>query len=164
MLALKQLQTFKRLLGTSQKRWMSVRAPVIHDVDSCGIPLHPTWSVNQLLSSYPTPVIKPSTLKHLHALSALTPPEEGTPEHHKLKQEMEDLVRLVEAVKLVKLNDARVQAGNHEGGIPDSRIWAEGTGMALSEETDNVDVGQALMKHAARVSDGLYVVDAERRR
>jgi hypothetical protein len=59
--------------------------------DENGIPIRPTWSVNELLSSYPKPTISPATLKHLYALGALIPPEEGSPEHTKLTEEIEDL-------------------------------------------------------------------------
>ena len=98
------------------------------ETDSCGIPIHPTWSVNELISSYPTPTITSATLKRLHELSALIPPVEGTTEHGTLKREMEDLVKLVEAVKLVDLSDDTGE-GSAEGLIPDGRVWAEGTGI-----------------------------------
>ena len=78
------------------------------ETDSHAIPTRPTWSVNELLSSYPKPQISPATLKHLHELSALIPPEEGTPEHAKLTAEMENLVKLVEAVKLVDVGESSV--------------------------------------------------------
>ena len=87
------------------------------------------WSVNELLSLYPRPAISPATLKHLHALSALIPPEEGSPERAKLTKETQDLVKLVEAVKLVDTKSV----GNTND-IPDGRIWAEGTGIDLNAE------------------------------
>ncbi|KAI0676995.1 hypothetical protein C8Q78DRAFT_1073742 [Trametes maxima] len=130
------------------------------DVDASGIPLKPTWSVNKLLSSYPRPTITPATLKRLHELSALIPPEEGTPEHVRLTREIEDLVKLVEAVKLVDVSSV---AGQGEHTVPDGRIWAEGEGINLESEPstsegDSQDTsGSALLTHASRTMDGLYV-------
>ena len=132
------------------------------ETDEHGIPVRPTWSVNELLSSYPKPTISPATLKHLHTLSALIPPEEGSLEHTKLTEEMQDLVKLVEAVKLV--NTDSVDDGN---GVPDGRIWAEGTGIDLDAElspTDENEVqGRDLLKYAKNVSqEGLYLIDSDR--
>ena len=132
------------------------------ETDEYGIPVRPTWSVNELLSSYPKPTISPAMLKHLHTLSALIPPEEGSPEHAKLTEEMQDLVKLVEAVKLV--NTDSVGDGN---GVPDGRIWAEGTGIDLDAEptpTDENEVqGRSLLKYAKNVSpEGLYLIDSDR--
>ena len=132
--------------------------------DEDGIPTRPTWSVNDLLSSYPRPTISPATLKHLHALSALIPPEEGSPEHAKLTEEMQDLVKLVEAVKLVN-----TESVGDENGIPDGRIWAEGTGIDLEAEPIPVDEnevqGRGLLEYAQNVSpEGLYLIDSDRSR
>ena len=82
-----------------------------------GIPVNPTWSVKELFSSYSKPTISPATLKHLRTLSALIPPEEGSPEDAKLMEDMRDLVGLAEAVKLVTTD--YVDDGN---GIPDGRV------------------------------------------
>lgn len=137
--------------------------PKLADTDSCGIPLRPTWSVNELLSSYPKPTISPARLKRLHELSALVPPQEGTPEHAKLTSEMENLVKLVEAVKTVTMED-------ETPGVPDGRIWDARNGIALEHDAtegggDGGSVhGQALLSYAARTEDGLYVVDADRTR
>ncbi|KAI0663166.1 hypothetical protein C8Q70DRAFT_956325 [Cubamyces menziesii] len=134
------------------------------EVDATGIPLKPTWSVNELLSSYPRPAITPATLKRLHELSALIPPEEDTPEHAKLTQEVEELVKLVEAVKLVDVGKVA------EDGVPDGRIWAKGEGISLTTESheDPADSeaasGRALLAHASRTMDGLYVVEADKPR
>ena len=103
-------------------------------------------------------------MKHLHALSALIPPEEGSHEHAKLTEEMQALVKLVEAVKLI--NTDSVGDGN---GIPDGRIWAEGTGIDLDAEPIPVDEnevqGRDLLKYAQNVSpEGLYLVDSDRPR
>ena len=130
------------------------------EVDSTGIPLKPTWSVNELLSSYPRPTITPATLKRLHELSALIPPTEGTPEHAKLTGEMEELVKLVEAVKLIDTSKE-----TEDGSVPDGRIWAEGEGMTLEPHGDAVPVdGRSLLMHSSRTLEGLYVVEADKPR
>ncbi|KAJ7047651.1 hypothetical protein C8F04DRAFT_935929 [Mycena alexandri] len=122
------------------------------DTDSCGIPRRPTWSVNELLSSYPVPSLAPHTLKHLHDLSALIPPEENTPEYEKLKTGLEELIRLVEAVKVVDTEGVPV-FGRADPGRP--------------AEADTVDAtahegGRSLLTHAARTHNGFYVVDADK--
>ncbi|KAH7931275.1 hypothetical protein BV22DRAFT_998751 [Leucogyrophana mollusca] len=167
-MSLPRLQ-IQRLLGqalrrpcVTQKRLNSSTDSSVK-TDSCGIPLEPTWSVKELLSSYPTPSISPATFRRLHELSALQPPTEGSPEYNSLKSELEELVKLVEAVKLIKIEDTG------DGLIPDGRIWAEGTGIPLThtsnegEETCS-DQGQDLLSHASRTSDGMYVVEADRSR
>ena len=98
----------------------------------------------------------------MHTLSALIPPEEGSPEHAQLTEEMQDLVKLVEAVKLV--NTDSVDDGN---GVPDGRIWAEGTGIDLDVEPTPADEdevqGRSLLKYAKNVSpEGLYLIDSDR--
>ncbi|EIM85592.1 uncharacterized protein STEHIDRAFT_59495 [Stereum hirsutum FP-91666 SS1] len=132
------------------------------ETDDCGIPLRPTWSVHELLSSYPKPKLSSTTLSHLHRLSALAPPEEGTPEHTKLTSELEDLVKLVEAVKLVDCSE--LQTEQEENKIPDGRILPKGVGIDLTGgSVEEVKDGRELLKHAARTEDGFYVVDADRR-
>ncbi|KAI0773982.1 hypothetical protein C8Q74DRAFT_1368505 [Fomes fomentarius] len=134
-------------------------------VDSTGIPLKSTWSVNELLSSYPRPTISPVTLKRLHELSALLPPVEGSPEHAKLTREIEELVKLVEAVKLVDVSEVA-----EDSSVPDGRIWASEEGVRLDAETtpapEHHDVvhGRALLPHASRTMDDLYVVEADKPR
>ncbi|KAJ7367997.1 hypothetical protein DFH08DRAFT_676993 [Mycena albidolilacea] len=125
----------------------------IVETDSCGIPRRPTWSVNELLSSYPAPSLAPETLKHLHNLSALVPPEEGTSEYGKLKAELEELIRLVEAVKMVDTEDVSAFERND----PD-KAAAE---LKASHELPSED-GRSLLKYAARTRGGFYVVDADK--
>lgn len=132
---------------------------ISHDTDSCGVPVRPTWSVNTFLSSYPTPTISSATLSHLHELSALIPPPAGTQEHVILKREMEDLIRLVEAVKSVDTRNV------HLNGLRDKRNVDQQYGnQQLLESTDQHDSGRKLLNHASRTLDGFYVVDADRRR
>jgi len=157
----RRLQRHPRVVLLSDsplKHYISSGIGITHGTDSCGIPLRPSWSVNKLLSSYPSPFISSATLKHLHELSALTPPEEGTPEFRSLKQEMEELVRLVEAVKLVETDGVR-PVGGRERDISDGRIFAEATGGQQGGNS-----GHALLRYAARTSTGFYVVDADKKR
>lgn len=129
----------------------------IDPVPSYGLPLKPSWSVNELLSSYPTPELSASTFKRLHELSALTPPEEGTPEFRQLKRELEELVKLVEAVKLV----------DTEGVQPTELrpIFEDGAEVESQEAfVEGSESGRTLLKHASRTSDDFYVVEADRKR
>ncbi|KAG1756018.1 hypothetical protein EDB19DRAFT_446893 [Suillus lakei] len=130
------------------------------ETDMYGIPLKPTWSVQELLSSYPAPSISPATFKRLHELSALLPPEEGTPDYIKLKHDLEELIKLVEATKLIKVEEA----GNI--GIPDGRVIAEGSGIPLDRilREDGDVRGQELLSYASRSVDGMYVVETDRSR
>ena len=157
----------RRILGASRLPWARLHSSMTiskFQTDSCGIPLQPTWSVNDLLSSYPTPTITSSTLRRLHELSALIPPAEDTQEHDILKQEMENLVKLVEAVKLVDVKDgsSSADAGMR---LQDGRVWADGTGtqsVGVPDQAETEISGSALLRFASRTSDGLYVVDADR--
>jgi hypothetical protein len=76
---------------------------------------------------------------------------------------MENLVKLVEAVKVVDVEKADT-ASDEE--VPDGRIWAEGTGINLAPQKTSKDEvhGQDLLRYAARTEDGLYVVDSDRSR
>jgi len=98
----------------------------------------------------------------LHALSALIPPKEGSFEYETLMGDLEDLIKLVEAVKLVRVEDGGVN-------LDDGRVWTQNTGIPLAEQlqdTRDIDGGGAngreLLRHTARTSDVLYVVDGER--
>jgi len=130
------------------------------ETDEYGIPLKPTWSVQELLSSYPAPSISPATFKRLHELSALLPPKEGTPEYAKLKHELEELIKLVDATKLIKVDEMK------DAGIPDGRVMAEGSEIPLDETSHDGDVvrGRDLLSYASRSVDGMYVVETNRSR
>lgn len=132
--------------------------------DDLGMPLEPTWSVKDLLASYPAPTLEPETLKRLHKLSALSPPEEGTAEFDTLRKDLAEMIRLVEAVKTIELP----KDGN---GIADGRIWPEARGMPLGEAESGgaLDLpqeakGRSLLDAATNVKDGLYLVETERKR
>ncbi|KAF8558802.1 hypothetical protein OG21DRAFT_1454723 [Imleria badia] len=127
--------------------------------DACGIPLKPTWSLRELLSSYPSPSLSPVTFHRLHELSALIPPTEGTPEYDATKKQLDELVRLVEAVKLVGVDRPTDSA------IPDGRVWAEDTGIPLAKEPlDEGIQGTKLLDYANRTLEGMYVVETDRER
>lgn len=123
--------------------------------DELGIPLGPTWSVTNLLSSYPKPTIPSQTLIRLHELAALVPPAEGTPEHVQLQEEISELVRLVEAVKLVDTQGVSV-ATRWDGEDADKRHRELPLGV--------IPEGHELLRHAARTQEGFYLVDADRKR
>ena len=100
-------RSLRRDLHGLNKRFITLDSRTLVETDTSGIPLKPTWSVHNLVSSYPKPTISSANFKRLHELSALHPPPEGTSEHEERKQELEDLVTLVEAVKLVDLEIGR---------------------------------------------------------
>ncbi|KZO94877.1 hypothetical protein CALVIDRAFT_538655 [Calocera viscosa TUFC12733] len=146
------------------------------EVDDLCIPTKPTWSVQDQIASSPKITILPETLAHLHKLSALVPPAMGTPEHAKLTTHLEDMVRLVEAVK-----DVDVSAVKVEGEVPDGRIWQSGRGMELQDYSKegkdapgkdaggghgdgSLAEGAALLKQAERSVGGFYVVEHDRKR
>jgi Asp-tRNA(Asn)/Glu-tRNA(Gln) amidotransferase C subunit len=124
------------------------------NTDEYGIPLTPSWSVTELLSSYTKPTISSQTLNHLHDLAALVPPDDNTPEYSKLKGEISELVRLVEAVKLVDTQGFSVSAR-----------WDKEDADKRNAEVPPKDIpeGQELLKHAARTQHGFYLVDADRK-
>lgn len=149
---------FRRCLRPHLVRSLRCRgfSNVKYETDAYGIPIRPTWSVNELLSSYPKPTLSSTTLARLHELSALIPPSEGTPEHTKLKEEMEDLVRLVEAVKLVDTTSVQPREQH--------AITEQQFNQSTPSGQDQEASGEALLHHAARVSGSFYVVDADKRR
>ncbi|KAN0097281.1 hypothetical protein V8E55_001727 [Tylopilus felleus] len=127
--------------------------------DACGIPLKPTWSLRQLLSSYPSPSLSPATFHRLHELSALIPPTQGTPEYDARKRELDELVKLVEAVKLVDVGRPT------DSSIPDGRVWAEDTGLPMTKEPLDEEIqGTKLLDYANRTLEGMYVVETDRER
>ena len=90
----------------------------------------------------------------------------GTQEHVKLTREMEGLVKLVEAVKLV--DTSSVQSGS-DIPVPDGRIWEEGKGIELDQRIEYKHSpvepsGRDLLRYSSRVRDGLYIVDADKRK
>ncbi|PPR03826.1 hypothetical protein CVT26_000824 [Gymnopilus dilepis] len=137
-------RTPARTASFSPRRWMT---------GSSGIPERPAWSVDQLLSSYPSPTLTSTTVNHLHELSALSPPQDKT-EYQALQKELEELVRLVEAVKLVDTAGVEMY-GRGELADADRQPAAQ---LNLD------DCKQNLLRNAARTQDQVYVVHSERRR
>ncbi|KAH9077384.1 hypothetical protein EDB83DRAFT_2349789, partial [Lactarius deliciosus] len=128
----------------------SPRNPPLVETDDCAIPLKPTWSVDDLLSSYPRPTISSPALDRLHC----------TPEHAKLIRELEDLVKLVESVRLFN-----VPTPTHV--IADARVWAENTGIDLQNVPSRTHDREALdsaelLSQASRTENGLYVMHSDR--
>ena len=121
--------------------------------DSCGIPTEPTWSVKDLLSSYPSPRLSNKTFKKLYELSALIPPEEGTPDYENIKHDLEEMIRLVEAVRLVDTTGVSLEGRKVE----------EDADRKYNVSTVDND-GRALLQLASQTQNGFYVVDSERRR
>ena len=143
----------------------SKRGSELIETDDCAIPLKPTWSVDDLISSYPRPTISPSALRQLHALSALTPPEGGTSAHSRLTRELENLVRLVESVR--SFNGPG--ASSTVDATLDSRVWAEGAGIDLLKvppgDRDLAALDPVeLLSQASRTESGFYVVHSDRAR
>jgi hypothetical protein len=137
-----------------------LRSDVSLHVDACAIPLTPTWSVNDLLASYPTPTISHITLNRLHELSALVPPAETTSDYDRTKKELEHLIRLVGAVKLLKTES--------EDRVPDGRVWNGSTGITTDGDWEGKKreggvSGRSLLEHAKNTKNGMYVVNADRR-
>jgi Asp-tRNA(Asn)/Glu-tRNA(Gln) amidotransferase C subunit len=130
-------------------------------VDDLGIPLKPTWSVDELLSSYPSPTISHETFTRLHKLSALIPPEKNSPEYQKNKDELEELVKLVEAVRMAEPGELDASDSSE---IPDGRIWSQDVGVTLDVDVrpDAKAKDYDILKHASRTEDGYFVVETER--
>ena len=88
------------------------------------------------------------------------PPAKDAQGYGRTKKELEDLIRLVEAVKFVK-----TESGD---GVPDGRIWNEGDGINLdrdleaSQQEEGVS-GKELLDYARQTKNGMYLVDTERK-
>ncbi|KAH8830625.1 hypothetical protein DL96DRAFT_1707434 [Flagelloscypha sp. PMI_526] len=111
------------------------------------MPLQRTWSVHKLLESYPSPVLSSDTINKLHRLSALKPPEEHTPEFTRLKVELEQLVKLVEAVKLVDTSGVEIAP---RPPIQEDQI----------DNDEDIPLGRKLLElsESARKEEGFYAV------
>ncbi|EAU84607.1 hypothetical protein CC1G_00126 [Coprinopsis cinerea okayama7 len=158
MLCLRQLPrcTHNLRIRVALSRQLSAKPA---QTDELGIPLKPTWSVHAFLSSYPSPKIAPETLKKLYDLSALVPPKEGTEAHAKVTKELEEMIRLVEAVKLVNTDGVKVQAGL-EGEDLDRKLY----GNPEEQRALHGEQGRELLKHASWTVGEDYVVESDRTR
>ncbi|KAF8583950.1 hypothetical protein K439DRAFT_1258801, partial [Ramaria rubella] len=128
--------------------------------DELGLPLSPSWSVHALISSYPSPRLTSATVTQLHKIAALIPPEEDTADFKELKAEMEDLVRLVEAVRMAP-NDVNKADGPSDGIVRSQDKEVELRG-ARNEIDGSPPFGRELLKHTRRTEDGYYLVDSSR--
>lgn len=128
--------------------------PAAPKSDSYGIPVQPTWSVNDLLSSYPQPKLSPQIIHRLYELSALICPKEDTSQLKSVQEELEEMVRLVEAVRLVDTSGISVKGRGENEDADRQAVYPEQRGKS----------GQDLLKHASRIQDQFYIVDSDRRR
>lgn len=137
----------------------------IHDVNSvperapvnkAGVPLSATWSVRELLDSYSPPSLDDQTFEKIHRLSALIPPDRGTEEREVLRKELQDLVRLVNAVRVAEVPQGK------EGEIPDGRIYPIPHEIDLDAanavQQEPQASGRELLKHSQIGSETAYVL------
>jgi len=146
----------------TSRRLYSAPKPQKVETDDLAIPLTPTWSVHALLSSYPSPQLSSATLKKLYKLSALEGPAVGTPEYDKVKNELEEMIRMVEAVKLVDTTavtstDRYAAIGVEEDA--DRKLYGN-----PDVQRDQIKQGTQLLEHAARTEGHFYVVETDRTR
>lgn len=126
-------------------------------VDEYGVPTSPSWSVRQLLKDYPAPTLSNATFEKLHKLSALNPPSDPD-ERESLRRQLEELIKMVNAVRIAPLPDDR-----GDGKIEDARIWPEDYGIDLERTFqppgEDEPHGRELLAHS-RVSngEGVYVL------
>ena len=140
---------FARLNNVNRQSSHSIK----NQVDPCGIPVQPTWSVHQLLESYACPKLSSTTIDRLYELSALAPPNKDTLQYEKMKKDLEVMVKLVEAVKQVNTN-----------GVPLVGRGEKEDGDRIQQNSQFEENGQTLLKYAARTENKFYAVDAERKR
>ena len=157
MAGLTSLRSSYISLSSFNKSLLTRRISASHPrrkTDSCGLPLQPTWSVYELLSSYPSPELSTNTITRLYELSALACPKVDTPQFKLIKEELEDMVRLVEAVRLVDTSGITVKGRGEKEDADLNTPHGETSG----------EYGKDLLKHASRAKDGFYTVDSDRRR
>ncbi|QRV87841.1 hypothetical protein RhiJN_15859 [Ceratobasidium sp. AG-Ba] len=154
-----------RLLATrcTAKRTLFNAVPIrkntTHAIPEDIVPGRPTWSVRQLLATYPAPSLSPEIFARLHRLAALQTPAPDSSEFRSLHLELQELLRLVEAVKLV---DISALGGAEQTDIPDSRIWAKERSTDLdAPRPEHLDEshGKALLRHASKHVDEQYIVE-----
>ncbi|KAF8511171.1 hypothetical protein JB92DRAFT_2726194 [Gautieria morchelliformis] len=139
-------------------RFSSKTPPRHSPTDELGLPLSPPWSVHALINSYSSPTLSDSTLLKMYDSAALVPPAADTREFREVKREMEDLVRLVEAVRTAPQEPME---GEGEGPA-DGRVWPSAKGLALEDVVDPDEAlpsGRELLEHAQRTRNGCYLVD-----
>lgn len=130
--------------------------PRTPQVNELGVPLSPTWSVRELLDSYPPPAIDDQTFEKIHRLSALVPPAKGTAEREFLRKELQELVKMVNAVRIADIPK------DEEQGVPDGRIYPIPIEVSLEEtkatEEESQPHGRELLRHSQISSETSYVL------
>jgi len=97
-------------------------------------------------------MLSATTLNRLYELSSLVPFDEGTQNYNAVKESLEEMIKLVEAVRLVETSRVSL-AGRGE---------KEDADLGTPRTVPSGGAGQELLKHASRKSDQFYVVDSER--
>ncbi|ORZ25232.1 hypothetical protein BCR42DRAFT_399673 [Absidia repens] len=149
----------KRFFASTSRRLSKCK------VDSDGLPLAPTWSVNSLLnitkdnnnnkaSSIGTSM-SDEQLDHLFRLAQLRPPKD-THDRAQLTKDMDDLTRFIQSIQQKDFGDT----------APMTHIWQDATGMALrSDDIDSSDSdqvkGTALLDNAKETFPPFYAVKGQ---
>jgi Asp-tRNA(Asn)/Glu-tRNA(Gln) amidotransferase C subunit len=110
--------------------------------------------VKDQLASLPLPSITSDKFIKLHHAAALKPPEEHSLEFSRLKSDLEEMVRLVEAVKLVDTSKVTIKATN------EIHFDDLNSDQPLSKKLEG---GRLLLQHANQTVDGYYIVEAKKR-
>ena len=121
-----------------------------------------SWSIKELLQSYPAPKVDDKTLNRLHKLAALKPPKAGSEEFESLRRELEDMIRLVEAVKTIEIPDTPAT------GTFDGRVWPDSQGLQFDDSIaeshgKKAPHGRDLLKHSSAANDEFYLVELAKR-
>ncbi|KAI9303475.1 hypothetical protein BJ944DRAFT_183330 [Cunninghamella echinulata] len=129
-------------------------------VDTDGLPISPTWSVNSLFdkTSNHTESITDKQLDHLCQLAQLRPPPRDSISRDDLKSDLNELTKFVEAIQLEDFGTTK----------PLTHIWQEDTGLALRSDKTVVNSkeeekqkGRELLKNAKQVSNYFYTVKGQ---
>jgi Asp-tRNA(Asn)/Glu-tRNA(Gln) amidotransferase C subunit len=148
---------------TRAQRWNSSTTfnPLRPDVkvDELGLPVDPQVSPSTARYYNPSPVdLTREQLHKLHKLSALKPPQEGSPEETKLMEELGGLIGLMDVVKEVSLPQDPKELAELLKGFGQSEQVFDGTNMTREKPTSTSMLkGRELLKYAAKSERGLYV-------
>lgn len=127
------------------------------ETDEFGVPLKPTWSVRRLLDSYSPPTIDNKTFDKLHRLAALVPLAEGSTERELQREELQELVKLVNAVQCANIPKGK------EGDVPDGRIYPVPQEIVLEEAQVNIEeepqpIGRELLQYSQIADETSYTL------
>lgn len=146
------------------------------ELDAEGLlPRGSRWSIRRLLESQPRVNLSSHQLQHLYKLSALNPPAQDSQAEQSIKAELEEMIRLVEAVRRAPSSSLKsVEAAQQETGqtLPDGRVWPEGHGMPLeldwgtpskskTQSTDEISPSH-ILKLAKKTHKGFYTAPSPR--